>query len=172
MSWRTFADRAAALDAADSLAPIRLLFDIPKDVVYFDGNSLGPMTIRSREVLDHTINVEWRERLIRSWNEDWLAMPLRIGNKIAPIIGAAPDTVIACDNTSINLHKALMAAVALRPGRTEIVVDINNFPAVPRHNSPCVSDYVRYNPACLKVLYINRLLNNSNIWRIFLYNFQ
>ena len=128
MSWSTFADRAAALDAADSLAPIRLLFDIPKDVVYFDGNSLGPMTIRSREVLDHTINVEWRERLIRSWNEDWLAMPLRIGNKIAPIIGAAPDTVIACDNTSINLHKALMAAVALRPGRTEIVIDINNFP--------------------------------------------
>ena len=128
MSWSTFADRAAALDTADSLAPIRLLFDIPKDVVYFDGNSLGPMTIRSREVLDHTINVEWRERLIRSWNEDWLAMPLRIGNKIAPIIGAAPDTVIACDNTSINLHKALMAAVALRPGRTEIVIDINNFP--------------------------------------------
>ena len=128
MSWSTFADRAAALDAADSLAPIRLLFDIPKEVVYFDGNSLGPMTIRSREVLDHTINVEWRERLIRSWNEDWLAMPLRIGNKIAPIIGAAPDTVIACDNTSINLHKALMAAVALRPGRTEIVIDINNFP--------------------------------------------
>ena len=58
MSWSTFADRAAALDTADSLAPIRLLFDIPKDVVYFDGNSLGPMTIRSREVLDHTINVE------------------------------------------------------------------------------------------------------------------
>jgi kynureninase len=55
-------------------------------------------------------------------------MPLRIGNKIAPIIGAAPDTVIACDNTSINLHKALMAAVALQPGRTEIVIDINNFP--------------------------------------------
>jgi kynureninase len=128
MSWSTFADRAAALDAADSLAHLRLLFDIPKDVVYFDGNSLGPMTIRSREVLDRTINVEWRERLIRSWNEDWLAMPLRIGNKIAPIIGAAPDTVIACDNTSINLHKALMAAVALRPGRTEIVIDINNFP--------------------------------------------
>jgi kynureninase len=128
MSWSTFAERAAVLDAADSLSHIRLLFDIPKDVMYFDGNSLGPMTIRSREVLDHTINVEWRERLIRSWNEDWLAMPLRIGNKIAPIIGATTDTVIACDNTSINLHKALMAAVALRPSRTEIVIDINNFP--------------------------------------------
>jgi len=119
---------ARSLDAQDVLAPLRAKFDIPSDVRYFDGNSLGPLTLRSREVLHHTIEVEWRERLIRSWNEDWLAMPLRVGNLIAPLIGAAQDTVISCDNTSINLHKALMSAVALRPGRTEIVIDINNFP--------------------------------------------
>ena len=115
-------------DAQDALAPLRAKFDIPSDVRYFDGNSLGPLTLRAREVLHHTIEVEWRERLIRSWNEDWLAMPLRVGNMIAPLIGAVQDTVISCDNTSINLHKALMSAVALRPGRTEIVIDINNFP--------------------------------------------
>jgi len=119
---------ARNLDAQDVLAPLRAKFDIPSDVRYFDGNSLGPLTLRSREVLHHTIEVEWRERLIRSWNEDWLAMPLRVGNMIAPLIGAEQDTVISCDNTSINLHKALMSAVALRPGRTEIVIDINNFP--------------------------------------------
>ncbi len=119
---------ARNLDALDVLAPLRAKFDIPSDVRYFDGNSLGPLTLRSREVLRHTIEVEWRERLIRSWNEDWLAMPLRVGNMIAPLIGAQQDTVISCDNTSINLHKALMSAVALRPGRTEIVIDINNFP--------------------------------------------
>ena len=119
---------ARNLDAQDLLAPLRAKFDIPPDVRYFDGNSLGPLTLRSREVLHHTIEVEWRERLIRSWNEDWLAMPQRVGNKIAPLIGAAQDSVISCDNTSINLHKALMSAVALRPGRTEIVIDINNFP--------------------------------------------
>jgi kynureninase len=128
MSLDAAFSRAAELDAQDSLAHLRQHFDIPDDVLYFDGNSLGPLTFRSREVLHHTIEFEWRERLIRSWNEDWLEMPARVGNKIAPLIGAAPDTVIACDNTSINLHKALMAAVALRPGRTEIVVDINNFP--------------------------------------------
>ena len=119
---------ARTLDAQDVLAPLRAKFDIPSDVRYFDGNSLGPLTLRSREVLHHTIEFEWRERLIRSWNEDWLAMPLRVGNMIAPLIGAAQDSVISCDNTSINLHKALMSAVALRPGRTEIVIDINNFP--------------------------------------------
>jgi kynureninase len=119
---------ARTLDAQDVLAPLRVKFDIPPGVKYFDGNSLGPLTLRSREVLHHTIEVEWRKRLIRSWNEDWLAMPLRVGNMIAPLIGAVPDSVISCDNTSINLHKALMSAVALRPGRTEIVIDINNFP--------------------------------------------
>jgi kynureninase len=119
---------ARTLDAQDVLAPLRAKFDIPSDVKYFDGNSLGPLTLRSREVLHHTIEFEWRERLIRSWNEEWLAMPMRVGNMIAPLIGAAHDSVISCDNTSINLHKALMSAVALRPGRTEIVIDINNFP--------------------------------------------
>ncbi len=119
---------ARILDAQDVLAPLRAKFDIPPDVKYFDGNSLGPLTLRSREVLHRTIDVEWRERLIRSWNEDWLAMPMRVGNMIAPLIGATQDSVISCDNTSINLHKALMSAVALRPGRTEIVIDINNFP--------------------------------------------
>jgi kynureninase len=119
---------ARIFDAQDELAPMRAKFDLPADVTYFDGNSLGPLTLRSREVLHRTIEVEWRERLIRSWNEDWLAMPMRVGNMIAPLIGATPDSVISCDNTSINLHKALMSAVALRPGRTEIVVDINNFP--------------------------------------------
>ena len=121
-------DQAAARDAADELSSLRSLFDIPEGILYFDGNSLGPLTFRSREVLTLTVEFEWRERLIRSWNEDWLAMPLRIGNRIAPLIGARRDTVVCADNTSINLSKALHAAVALRPGRTEIVIDINNFP--------------------------------------------
>ena len=128
MNFAAATELAQSLDAKDVLAPLRQRFDIPADVTYFDGNSLGPLTLRSREVLHHTIEHDWRERLIRSWDEDWLAMPMRVGNMIAPLIGALPDTVLSCDNTSINLHKALMAAVGLRPGRTEIVIDINNFP--------------------------------------------
>ena len=128
MNLKEARDFARELDAKDPLASLRSHFDIPEGTLYFDGNSLGPLTFRSREVLHRTIEFEWRERLIRSWNEDWLAMPARVGNLIAPIIGASQDTVICADNTSINLHKALMAAVALRADRSEIVVDINNFP--------------------------------------------
>ena len=106
---------AEDLDLRDPLAGVRDEFDIPEGTLYFDGNSLGPLTHRSRQVLHRTIEHEWRVRLIRSWNEDWLAMPGRVGDMIAPLIGAAPGTVICCDNTSINLHKVLTAAARLRP---------------------------------------------------------
>ena len=119
---------ATALDLSDVLAHVRDRFYIPGDVLYFDGNSLGPLTHASRAAVERTVGFEWRERLIRSWDEDWLDMPVRVGNLIAPLIGAAPGTVICADNTSINLHKALMSAVAMRPGRSEIIADVNNFP--------------------------------------------
>ena len=128
MNLQKAREAAAALDASDELAHVRARFDIPGDILYFDGNSLGPLTHASRAVIERTVTHEWRERLIRSWNEDWLEMPERVGNAIAPLIGAAPGTVICADNTSVNLHKALMSAVAMRPGRTEIIADINNFP--------------------------------------------
>jgi len=95
--------KAAQLDAVDPLASQRAHFDIPEGTLYFDGNSLGPLTFQSREALHHTIEYEWRERLIRSWNETWLQMPSRVGNAIAPLIGADANTVICADNTSINL---------------------------------------------------------------------
>ena len=119
---------AARLDAADEIAFARARFDIPDGVLYFDGNSLGPLTHASRAAVNRTVEHEWRERLIRSWDEDWRAMPARVGDLIAPLIGAAPGTVVCADNTSVNLHKVLTAAAGLRPGRTEIVVDENNFP--------------------------------------------
>jgi len=128
MTFDDARSRAASLDAADSLSHVRERFDIPDGTSYFDGNSLGPLTRASRETISRTVEHEWRVRLIRSWKEDWLAMPSRVGDAIAPLIGARPGTTIACDNTSINLHKVLSAAVKLRPGRTEIVVDIDNFP--------------------------------------------
>lgn len=126
--WDALEEEARALDAADPLVHTRDRFDLPAGVLYFDGNSLGPLTHEARRVLDRTIGHEWRDRLIRSWDEDWMDMPARVGDLIAPIVGAAPGTVICTDNTSVNLHKTLEAAVAMRPGRDEIITDANNFP--------------------------------------------
>ena len=72
---------------------------------------------------------QWGERLIRSWNEaGWIDWPVSVGEKIAPLIGAASGQVIACDSTSVNLYKLIAAALAMRPGRTVVLSEPGNFP--------------------------------------------
>lgn len=72
---------------------------------------------------------EWGEGLIRSWNgAGWFEAAGRVGAKIAPLIGAAPYEVIACDSTSVNLFKLIAAALQLRPGRKVVLSEPGNFP--------------------------------------------
>ncbi|WP_342618066.1 kynureninase [Rhodoferax sp. GW822-FHT02A01] len=120
-------------DAADPLRSLRDLFSIPPGVIYLDGNSLGAMpktaAARAAQVVTH----EWGHDLIRSWNTaGWFTLPQRLGNMIAPLIGAGPDQVVATDTTSINLYKVLSAAVSIAkqdaPQRRVIVSERSNFP--------------------------------------------
>ena len=122
-------DRACELDAADAIAHFRDRFDLPEGVIYLDGNSLGPLPKASRERLHRVIDAEWGEGLIRSWNDaDWIGMPQRVGAKIAPLIGAKPHEVIACDSVSVNLAKLIGAALSLNPGRNVVLSEPGNFP--------------------------------------------
>eukprot|EP01037_Dinobryon_pediforme_P001449 gene1449-1470_t len=117
------------LDATDCLAPMRARFSLPDGVIYLDGNSLGAMPIATKSRIDEVISQEWGQGLIRSWNDaGWIDLPGRIGNKIARLIGAAPDTVMVADSTSVNLFKLLSAALRLRPGRKKILSEAGNFP--------------------------------------------
>jgi kynureninase len=122
-----------ALDARDPLAPLRERFDLPEGVIYLDGNSLGARPraalARAHEVVAH----EWGEDLIKSWNSaGWFEMPKRLGDRLAPIIGARPGEVVITDSTSLNLFKALAAALAIQaerdPARKTIVTERGNFP--------------------------------------------
>jgi len=117
------------LDREDQLAPFRKEFYIPKGVIYMDGNSLGVMpkatAARVREVTEE----EWAQHLIKSWNTaDWFNAPGRIGDKIAGIIGAEKGEVVATDSTSINLFKAVSAALVINSDRSVIVMEGSNFP--------------------------------------------
>ena len=126
--------RARDLDAADPIAHFRDRFDLPEGVIYLDGNSLGALPKASRERLHKVIDAEWGEGLIRSWNElpggggDWIAMPQRVGAKIAPLVGAQAHEVIACDSVSVNLAKLIGAALSLNPGRKVVLSEPGNFP--------------------------------------------
>lgn len=121
--------RAAALDAADPLAPMRDRFHVPDGVIYLDGNSLGLMPRSVPARLADVATREWADDLIRSWlSAGWFDLPLTVGDRIAPLIGAGAGEVAVGDSTSVNLFKALAAALHLRPGRRVILADGANFP--------------------------------------------
>ena len=117
------------LDAADPLAHFRDRFALPEGVIYLDGNSLGARPKAVEERLLDTVKNEWGEGLITSWNKaGWVGMPQRIGDNIARLVGAGEGEVIACDSTSVNIFKALCAALALSPERNVILSERGNFP--------------------------------------------
>jgi kynureninase len=102
---------------------------LPDSVIYLDGNSLGPIPRAAPDILNRTIAREWGHDLIGSWNSaGWFDLPLRLGDRIGKLLGADGGQTVVCDTTSINLFKALHAAIALRPGRDTIVAEANSFP--------------------------------------------
>ncbi|MFJ3922698.1 kynureninase [Streptomyces sp. NPDC090022] len=122
--------RAAEADAADDLGKLRERFRLPDGIVYLDGNSLGALPAAVPGAVADVVGRQWGELLIRSWDESgWWRAPERIGDRIAPLVGAAPGRIVVGDSTSVNLFKALVGAARLAgEGRTELLVDATTFP--------------------------------------------
>ncbi len=126
-------DACVAADLADPLAGFKAEFSLPDDLIYLDGNSLGALPRAAGERARRVLEQEWGHDLIGSWNKNhWFALPTRIGEKIGRLIGGEGGECVATDTTSINVFKALAAALHLqgedRPGRRVIVSERENFP--------------------------------------------
>jgi kynureninase len=127
-----------ARDAADPLRPLRDLFAIPPGTLYLDGNSLGAMPKSAPARVAQAVTQEWGTDLIQSWNKaGWFALPLKVGDQIARLIGAGPGEVVATDSTSVNLFKVLSAALNIAadnaakagtPNRKVVLSERSNFP--------------------------------------------
>lgn len=131
MSATVLRDKAAALDTADPLSHCRDLY-LPAEglVAYLDGNSLGRPLRATAQRITHLVTHDWGTRLIRSWDEQWMELPLQLGDRIGEVcLGAAPGQTVVGDSTTVMLYKLLRAAVAAAgPQRPQIVLDTANFP--------------------------------------------
>lgn len=124
--------QAAKRDADDELGAKREEF-VLDETVYLDGNSLGALPAVVQARVADVISRQWGQLRIRSWDESgWWTAPERIGDRIAPLVGAGPGQIVVGDSTSVNVFKALVAAVRIArdsgEGRDEIVVDATTFP--------------------------------------------
>lgn len=121
---------ARRLDQADELKFFREHFvATDPDLIYLDGNSLGRLPKATVALLQDAVARQWGDRLIRSWNESWIEAPMRIGNKLAQLLGAQAGEITIADSTTVNLFKLALAALRAQPGRHKIVTDDLNFPS-------------------------------------------
>ncbi|MDL9981315.1 kynureninase [Microbacterium candidum] len=129
----TTREQCAEADRNDELAVLRDEFALPDGVIYLDGNSLGALPRAAVARAADVVTQEWGTDLIGSWNKNhWFELPLRIGEKIGRIIGGGAGECVATDTTSLNVFKALSAAIAIQqedvPARRVIVSERENFP--------------------------------------------
>jgi kynureninase len=130
MNFSTEYSFAQKLDQQDELASFRDKFVISDpDLIYLDGNSLGRLPVKTVGYMNHIVEEEWGERLIRIWNDGWVNAPTELGEKIAHLIGARPDEVLVCESTSTNLFKLAVAALRANPDRRKVVSDVFYFPS-------------------------------------------
>ena len=119
------------LDAADELASFRAQFVIEDpDLIYLDGNSLGRLPKKTKELAQEIVSEQWGSRLIRSWNERWLEDTVRIGDKVGVVVGATPGEVVLADSTTVGLFIAAVYALLSKRTRSVILTDDQNFPSV------------------------------------------
>jgi kynureninase len=118
------------LDRNDKLAHFRDRFvGASEPLVYFDGNSLGRPVAGTADRLAEFVRHDWGERLIRGWDEGWFDLALTLGDRLGRVcLGAAPGQTAFGDSTTVLLYKLVRAAAGARPGRSEIVIDRDNFP--------------------------------------------
>jgi kynureninase len=117
------------MDASDQLAPLRERFvRHDRDAIYLDGNSLGPLPVRTQARIAEVVDQEWGVGLVRSWDK-WLGQPRTAGDMVGEhLVGAASGQVLVCDSVTVNLYKLSFAAVDAQPERDVIITDDDNFP--------------------------------------------
>jgi kynureninase len=114
----------------DDLLKYRSEFPILERAVYLISHSLGAMPRATYERLHEYADI-WATRGVRAWAEGWWDMPVTVGNQVAQIIGADPNTVVMHQNVSICQSLIVSCLLPLKDSkRNKIVFEELNFPSV------------------------------------------
>jgi kynureninase len=120
-----------SLDRSDPLAHFRERFSIPRDTLYFDGNSLGLLSREAEQAVVEALDA-WRTLAIDGWtggSRPWFSIGEDLGAMQAELVGAQPNELVVTGGITINLHALLATFFQPAPGRTKIVADALTFPS-------------------------------------------
>ena len=119
---------AQKLDQEDILANFKNYFENNSNEIYLDGNSLGKLPKKTLKILQETIQNQWGKRLIRSWNEIWLELPLGLAKKYGALLNIKKEEVIIGESTSVRLYQILHALINSKKYTNKLSSDNLNFP--------------------------------------------
>ena len=114
-------EEARARDAADPLAHCRARFRLPDGKIYLDGNSLGALPADAPQRIARTVEQEWGDDLIESWNRHgWIDAPATTENDepVPPVIGELISTSLLANTESwcpLRLTAVVPASKVTRP---------------------------------------------------------
>jgi kynureninase len=112
----------------NDLLELRSQFPILANSTYMISNSLGAMP---RAVYDRMRGYAdaWGNRGIRAWEEGWWEMAVGVGDKIAPLIGAATGELSLHQNVTIT-QAIISSCFDYRGARNKVVMVEQEFPSV------------------------------------------
>ncbi len=114
--------------ADDPLLSFRDEFPILARSTYLVSNSLGAMPRSVPDALAEYA-AQWGARGVRAWAEGWWDMPIRIGDSVAPLMGASAGEV-AMMPTVTQAMSAVLSALDYPADRNRVIMTALDFPSV------------------------------------------
>jgi len=114
--------------ASDPLLAYRDRFPILGTSTYLINNSLGAMPAAVADRMKAYADL-WATRGVRAWAEEWWTLPARMGDLVAPLLGAKPGTVAMHTNVT-TASAVFLSCLASSKGRNRVVTTELQFPSI------------------------------------------
>jgi kynureninase len=116
------------MSSPDPLLKFRERFPILSRSTYLVSNSLGAMPATTADRLGEYAE-SWNTLGVKAWADRWWQLPVEVGNIVAPLMGAAPDTVAMVPTVS-QAQAMILSALQFTPERDEVIMTALDFPSV------------------------------------------